>query len=48
MQPHTIHIPAGVFGCGPVVDFTCTFRLNTPRVTPTPRPRPTPVPRPSS
>jgi hypothetical protein len=42
---NTIHIPAGAFSCGPVVDFTCTFRLNTPRATPTPRPRPTPVPR---
>ena len=42
---NTIHIPAGAFSCGPVVDFTCTFRLNTPRATPTPRPRPTSVPR---
>jgi hypothetical protein len=42
---NTIHIPAGAFDCGPVVDFTCTFRFNTPRATLTPRPRPTPVPR---
>jgi hypothetical protein len=35
---NTIHIPAGAFGCGPVLDFTCTFRY---RVLPTPRPRPT-------
>jgi hypothetical protein len=45
---NTIHIPAGAFSCGPVLDFTCTFRLNTPRATPTPRPRPTLAPRPSS
>jgi hypothetical protein len=42
---NTIHIPAGAFSCGPAVDLTCTFRLNTPRATPTPRPRPTPLPR---
>jgi hypothetical protein len=36
---NTIHIPAGAFSCGPVVDFTCTFGY---RVFPTPRPRPTP------
>jgi hypothetical protein len=35
---NTIHIPAGAFDCGPVLDFTCTFRY---RVLPTPRPRPT-------
>jgi hypothetical protein len=38
---NTMRIPAGVFNCGPPVDFTCTFRFNTPRATPTPRPRPT-------
>ena len=46
---NTMHIAAGAFNCfgGPVADFTCTFRLNTPRATPTPRPRPTPFPRPT-
>ena len=39
---NTMRIPAGAFNCGPPVDFTCTFRFNTPRATPTPRPRPTP------
>ena len=39
---NTMHIPAGAFNCGPPVDFTCTFRFNTPRGTPTPKPRPTP------
>jgi hypothetical protein len=43
---NTIHISAGAFSCGPIVDFNCTFRFNTPRATPTPRPRPTPLPRP--
>jgi hypothetical protein len=43
---NTIHISAGAFNCGPPVDFTCVFRFNTPRATPTPRPRPTPLPRP--
>jgi hypothetical protein len=35
---NTIHIPAGAFGCGPVMEFTCRFGY---RVLPTPRPRPT-------
>src|SRR4029077_5562792 len=35
---NTIHIPAGAFGCGPVLEFTCRFGY---RVLPTPRPRPT-------
>jgi len=49
-EVNTIHIPAGAFSCGTVVDFNCTFRLNTPRARPTPnrpRPRPTPKPRPT-
>jgi hypothetical protein len=46
---NTMHIPAGAFNCEsgqPVSEFTCTFRYEAPRVTPTPRPRPTPLPRP--
>jgi len=45
---NTMHIAAGAFNCvnGPVAEFTCTFRYEAPRVTPTPRPRPTPLPRP--
>jgi hypothetical protein len=43
---NTMRIPAGAFNCGPPVDFTCTFRFNTPRATPTPMPCPTPLPRP--
>jgi hypothetical protein len=39
---NTMHIPGGAFNCGPPVDFTCTFRFNTPRGTPTPKPCPTP------
>jgi len=42
---NTIHIPAGAFSCGPVVDFNCTFRFIS-RATATPRPRPTPARRP--
>jgi hypothetical protein len=45
---NTMHIAAGAFNCigGPVAEFTCTFRYEPPRVTPTPRPRPTPLRRP--
>jgi len=45
---NTMHIAAGAFNClfGPVAEFTCTFRFEAPRVTPTPRPHPTPLPRP--
>jgi hypothetical protein len=36
---NTMHIPAGAFNCGqgPVIEFTCRFRLF---FRPTPRPRP--------
>ena len=37
-----MHIPAGAFDCGPVVDFTCEFRCIVPRPRATPRTRPTP------
>jgi hypothetical protein len=45
---NTMHIAAGAFNCGrgPVAEFTCTFRLNVPRLSPTPRPHPTARPRP--
>jgi hypothetical protein len=45
---NTMHIAVGAFncGCGPVAEFTCTFRYKAPRPTPTPRSRPTPAPRP--
>jgi hypothetical protein len=45
---NTMHIAAGAFNCGngPVAEFTCTFRYEAPRVTPTPRPHPTPLRRP--
>lgn len=45
---NTMHIAAGAFSCllnGAVAEFTCTFHLNVPRLSPTPRPRPTPWPR---
>jgi hypothetical protein len=45
---NTMHIAAGAFNCllnGPVAEFTCTFRLNVPRLSPTPRPHPTSWPR---
>ncbi len=43
-----MHIPTGAFNCfkGPVAEFTCTFRYEAPRPTPSSRPRPTPHPRP--
>lgn len=46
---NTMHIAAGAFncGCGPVAEFTCTFRYNAPRPTPTARPRPSEKPRPT-
>jgi predicted outer membrane repeat protein len=45
---NTMHIAAGGFSCckRPVLEFTCTFRYELPRSSPTPRPRPTPAPRP--
>jgi N-acetylneuraminic acid mutarotase len=46
---NTMHIPAGAFNCSlgdPVLEFTCAFRYEAPRLSPTPRPRPTPIPRP--
>ncbi len=45
---NTMHIAAGAFDCGggPVLEFTCTFRYATQRLSPTPRPRPTARPRP--
>jgi N-acetylneuraminic acid mutarotase len=46
---NTVHIPAGAFNCSlgePVLEFTCAFRYQLPRSTPSPRPRPTPRPRP--
>ena len=45
---NTMHIATGAFNCfnGPVTEFTCTFRYEASRVTPTPRPHPTPWPRP--
>ena len=43
---NTMHIPAGAFDCGPLVDFLCTFHFFGIRPTPIPRPRPTPGPRP--
>jgi len=51
--PNSMHIPAGVFDCGPATDFSCVFYSfgihPTPppiRSRPTPRTRPTPAPRP--
>jgi uncharacterized delta-60 repeat protein len=46
---NTMHIAAGAFNCSlgePVAEFTCTFRYELPRLSPTPRPRPTARPRP--
>jgi hypothetical protein len=45
---NTMHIAAGAFNCfkGPVTEFTCTFRYEAQRSSPTPRPRPSPIPRP--
>ncbi len=44
---NTIHIAGAVSCClRGLAEFTCTFRYEGPRLTPSPRPRPTPRPRP--